>query len=102
VFERIRQRTQELKDYHSIIGWDDYPLAARTENGLKVLDYVPNENPDFSGQGGLMWKVYYYKKSGEFQTFGPMDTRELRQMHTELYMAPIDWTNHGVDAREVG
>lgn len=101
MFERIRQRTQELKDYHSIPGWDDAPLWARTENGMKFLDYVPNENPDFSGQGGLMWKVYYYKKDGSFHTFGPMDSKELRQMHTELYMAPIVWKHHGVDIPEV-
>ena len=98
MFERLRERTRELKDYYAIP--DGEPLIGYTENGFKLLGLEPNENPDFSGQGGLMWKVYYFKTDGKFVHFGPMDTRELRDMHPELYWSEIDWTEHGIDIPE--
>lgn len=99
MFERIRERTQELKNYYALP--EGNPLHAYTENGLKLLGMKEEENPDYSGQGGLMWSVFYFKVVGPVVTYGPMDSRELREMHPELYWnVAIDWTVHGIDIPE--
>jgi hypothetical protein len=99
MFERVRERTQELRDYYSLPGGT--ALHVKTENGTKILLKVEEPRENFSNQGGLMWLVSHAKRGGRAALYGPMDTRELRMMNPELYWgAEINWAVHGIDIPE--
>ena len=75
------ERVRELKESRAVA------VSARTEKGYKYLKYVGGSNPDLSGQGDMVWEVYYYRNEGEGPDtrFGPMDSKELSIMHPELF-----------------
>jgi hypothetical protein len=91
------ERVRELKDYYALPGGP--ALFAVTEGGTKILTQPDVMNIEsYSGQGSLIWKVAYFRRNGRFTSHGPMDTKELRTMHPELFWgAEIDWTVHGID-----
>lgn len=101
MFERYMERVRELKDYYAVPG--GAVLHVEFEGGTKILSQVEsNEQHGYAGQGTLQWKVHYFRKNGRYTSHGPMDTKELRTMHSELFWgAEIDWTVLGIDVPEV-
>ena len=97
MFEILRDRIQELHDYYTLRTMLDMPLIVRYDGSRKVLFKAGDRDANFTGQGGLMWLVYHTKRNGQSCKYGPMDTKELRTLHTELYWAEIPWAEVGVD-----
>ncbi len=83
--ELLMDRVAELHAHYD--DPDTLALSATTENGRKYLFRMDEaSNPEkYSNQGGFVWHVLYRRNDGRINQYGPMDSRELKMMHPELF-----------------